>query len=70
MTVKIVDADNSKRVTCSRCGVMLEFLPNDIELLQESDDIANGRYIEFVTCPECNSKTRTRPGFVRVIGEK
>jgi hypothetical protein len=55
MMVRIVDDDGTKRTQCNRCGSILEYTPDDIQLVQLYENCPT-IYDEYIICPYCKCK--------------
>ena len=43
-----------KKVTCEECGAELRYQPEDVRMENPIQGLAG--YIEYIVCPECNTK--------------
>ena len=54
--IKIVGQDQTKvkRVSCSNCGAMLEYVPNDIKSFIRTDYTGSKDMYTYIKCPTCS----------------
>lgn len=64
MSVKVVnekpDSSVVKRVVCGHCGVLLEYVPNDVKSYHGTDYSGGPDGHEWVDCPKCKKKAIIR----------
>lgn len=60
MTVRIVEPPRPKRVTCTKCRALLEYLPEDVTTRNYTacGELDSG---SFIDCPHCKAWVEVRP---------
>lgn len=55
--VKVINAPNTRRCTCPRCGSTLEYSYSDIEHNIDHDYVIKvDTYTDYITCPRCQEE--------------
>lgn len=52
--IEVLKPGNKKKVTCEECGAELRYQPEDVRMENPIQGLAG--YIEYIVCPECNTK--------------
>lgn len=52
--IEVLKSGNKKKVTCEECGAELRYQPEDVRMENPIQGLAG--YIEYIVCPECNTK--------------
>lgn len=56
MTVKIVEPQPQKQVTCRNCGTVLEYAPTDT-----IEAISDGEAYRYIKCLHCDAVVAVKP---------
>lgn len=53
--MKIIEEHHGKRITCSNCQSILEYVSAD----EQKEETNYGRYDKYIVCPICREKIYT-----------
>lgn len=65
--IEVLKPGNKKKVTCKECGAELRYQPEDVRMKNPIPGLAG--YIEYIVCPECNTKVALKASKSLRFGE-